>query len=261
MGTGQCLGWGVSLVEDSLRQEIQALRAIVKQQAQQIAHLTTELGLLRVKVAEQTPFPRKQPARRIRISKSQLARLVKENQSTKTIARHFRVSQRTIYRRIREWGLKDIRSRGPKRRKRRAKKPRPILRKEGWVRVREYFEELDRHYRFVNIQYPVFRYINPRTLVCSNQKHDPPGRFSTVGIYSIALQSDVYFVNYTRIRYSEDPVPFEEIHAWIEQNGPDIVDQLFRNSSLTVERVVAYTFLDTTRDKPDEISYDEEAEK
>ena len=61
------------------------------------------------------------------IPRAELRRLIKQNKSTKAIAQHFRVSPRTITRRIAKFNLKGIRSRGRKPKPKAPKKPKKIV--------------------------------------------------------------------------------------------------------------------------------------
>jgi phage/plasmid-associated DNA primase len=174
------------------------------------------------------------------ITKRELRKLIKHNKSNKALARYFKVSTSTIKRRIREHGLTGLRRPG---RKPLVKKPKVPKLKEKWISTRQYIDELDKEYHFINIQYPPFKYINPKTLVCSDRKGNPRGKFTTVGAYFIAEQSDVYFINYSRIRYSETPADFEEIYAWAKENFFDALSVQTQRASFAVERIIAFTFL------------------
>jgi hypothetical protein len=112
-----------------------------------------------------------------------------------------------------------------------------------WIETKKYINDLNETYRFINIAYPPFRYINPKTLVCSDRKGSPKGKFTTVGVYFIVEQSDVYFVNYSRIRYSDKPASFEEIYTWAKENIEDILSVQFRRAAFVIERIIALTFL------------------
>lgn len=176
-----------------------------------------------------------------RITKTELRRFLKQNKKTEAIARYYRVSESTIKRKIREYGLKGLRKRGRKPLVEKPKFPKPV---REWIPTRKYINDLNKIYHFVNIAYPPFKFINPKTLVCSDRKGSPKGKFTTVGVYFIAEQSDVYFVNYTRIRYSEKPVDFGEIYAWAKENMLDILSEQYRRrASFAIERIIAFTFL------------------
>ena len=185
--------------------------------------------------------------RRIRIPKGELRKFVKQQKTTRAIARHFKISPRTITRRIREYGLKGIRRRGRKPLiKKPIKFPKPV---REWQTVEGYINSLNRIYRFVNIEYPPYQFINPKTLVCSKEKANPKGKFTTIGIYYIALESAVYFLFPISIRYREKPVSFKKIYSWAKENAYDMVVELTRGKDIFVEKVVALTF-ETPQGKP-----------
>ena len=175
-----------------------------------------------------------------RITKRELKRFLKLNKKSLSIARYYRVSESTIKRKVREYGLAGLRKLGRKPFVKRPKFPKPV---KEWFPTRKYIDELNKVYRFINIAYPPFKYINPKTLVCSNRKGNPKGKFTTVGAYFIVEQSDVYFVNYARIRYSEKPANFDEIYAWAKENMLDILSEQYRRASFVIERIIAFTFL------------------
>lgn len=201
----------------------------------------SELKALRKKLAALKP-------RKVRIPKIELRKFVEQNRSTKAIARYYKVSSRTITRRIKEYNLTGLRPKGRKPAVKRPRAPRP---REAWITTKKYFDRLHSTYHFINIRYPAVRYINPKTLVCSNTKSNPKGLFTTVGIYYIVEESNVYFLYQTRIRYSEEPVPFEEIYRWAKENALDMVSILAPKDVFVVQ-VVAFTFMGSNP-KPDRI--------
>ena len=117
--------------------------------------------------------------------------------------------------------------------------------------MRRYLQQLNKTYRFINIKVPPKKWINPETLVSSNLKGNPKGSFTTVGIYFIVLQSDVYLLYTISIQYSEKPVPFEEIYNWIFSNVKDIVLEHAPRTAYVVD-IVALTF-EKTVEKPERI--------
>ena len=123
------------------------------------------------------------------------------------------------------------------------KKPKFPKPKAEWIPTRKYIDDLNKNYRFINIICPPFRCVNKKTLVCSDRKRNPKGKFTTVGVYFIVEQSDVYFINYSRIRYSEKPANFDEIYAWAKENMEDILSEQFQRASFAIERIIALTFL------------------
>lgn len=220
-------------------EQIEALRKLVESQNIEIAELKAK-----VRKAQRSKAIPKKP-----ISKARLTKLVNQNKSTKSIADHFKVSERTVYRRIKDYGLKGLR---PKGRKPLLTKPKP-KRKEKWISVERYFEGLNKEYHFVNTVYPHAKFINPKTLVCSNEKGNPEGKFTTIGIYYITLQSGVYFVYRTRIKYTDKPVYFEEIYRWAKRNAFDMISDSWIDTAVGVVKVVAFTFLNPEK-KPERVS-------
>ncbi len=180
-------------------------------------------------------------ARRLRKrAKRELRKFLEQQKTTKALARYYRVSESTIERRIGHYGLTGLRKRG---RKPFVKKPKPPKPKREWISTKKYIDDLNNVYKFLNIQYIPFKFINPKTLVCSNTKRNPKGKFTTVGVYFIVEQSDVYFINYTRVRYSDKPADLAEIHDWAKENMNDILSVQFQRASFSIERIIALTFL------------------
>lgn len=205
----------------------------VKELEKEVRRLRSEVRRLKAR----RPKPR---AKRRKITKRELRKLLKQQKTTKAIAKYYRVSQSTIKRKIRDYGFTGLRRRGKKLFVRKPEFRRP---KAKWIATRKYIDDLNKTYRFINIIYPPFKYVNPSTLVCSDRKGNPKGKFTTVGVYFIAEQSDVFFVNYSRIRYSDKPVDFDEINAWVKENIEDILSVQFRRASFVIERIIAFTFL------------------
>lgn len=180
------------------------------------------------------------PKEKIKISKKELAKYVKQNKATKWIAHHFKVSERTIYRRIREYNLKGIRKKG---RKRFAVEI-PIVEKPRlWIPTKEYIDSLNKIYHFQNIQYPPTKYINAQTQVCSNAQHNPKGKFTTCTIYYIALESKLFFLYTIQYRYSEKGVSFEEIYNYFRENAHDMLSMSLENTAIEVIDIIAFHFL------------------
>lgn len=183
------------------------------------------------------------------ISKRQLKKFIKQNKSTRFIAGYFQISERTTYRRIRKYGLKNIR---PKGRKPFVRKPEPPVKKKEWIPTIGYIDCLNQTYHFQNINYPRSRYINPKTRVCSNRKGNPKGKFTTIGVYFIALASDVYFIYRIGIRYSEKPVSFRQIYKWAKNNAYDLIVEKMELTDIFVEDLVGFTFYEATT-KPNDV--------
>lgn len=209
------------------------------------------LGLLQELTINEIKTLRKQlsaKTRKIRISKYELQKFVKQNKSTRAISQYYKISQSTITRRIKEYGLTGLRPRG---RKPKAIAPRKPRIKTKWISMRRYIQQINRNFRFINIKSPPKKWINPETLVSSNHKRNPKGDFTTVGIYFIIKQSNVHLLYTLSIRYSEEPVPFEEIYSWSSSNVFDIVLEHAPRTAYVVD-VVALTF-EKTIEKPKKI--------
>lgn len=173
------------------------------------------------------------------ISKRLLKKFIKQNKSTRFIAGYFQISERTTYRRIKKYGLKNIR---PKGRKPFVRKPKTPVKKKKWIPTIGYIDRLNQTYHFQNIEYPKSKFINPKTRVCSNRKGNPKGKFTTIGVYFIALFSDVYFVFRIGIRYSKEPSSFREIYKFARENTYDIVTDKMEVSDIFVEDLIGFTF-------------------
>ena len=205
----------------------------------EIRRLRSEVRRLRAEL-KRRPKPRVRIRKLRRITKRELRRFLKQEKSNKALARYYRVHESTIKQRIRKYGLTGIRKVGRKPFVRKPKFPEPV---RGWIETKKYIDDLNGVYKFQNIQYPPFRYINPKTLVCSNQKANPKGKFTTLGAYFVVEQSAVFFINYARVRYSDKPVDFDEIYAWAKENMLDILSEQFRRAPFVIERIIALTFL------------------
>jgi hypothetical protein len=182
--------------------------------------------------------------RKLKISKRSLAKFVKQQKATKWIAHYFKVSERTIYRRIKLYGLKGIRKRG--------RKPFaveiPIVEKPRiWILTKEYIDKLTQIYHFQNIQYPPTKYINAQTHVCSNAQHNPKGKFSTCTVYYIALESKLFFLYTVQYRYSEKGVTFKEIYSYFRENAFDMLSMSLENTGIEVIDIVAFHFFSKSR--------------
>lgn len=215
------------------------------------AEIQRLLGLLESLTVKEIRQLRERLAKRVRridIPKAELERLIRQNKSTEAIAQHFKVSSRTITRRIKEYSLTGLRPKGRKPRPKAPRKPRVLAR---WISMRRYFSQLDKIYRFVNVKVPPRKWINPETLVASNIKANPKGDFTTVGIYYIVEQSNVYLLYTMSIRFTEHPVPFQAIYDWIYPRAYDIVVEHAPREAFVVD-VVALTF-EKTVDKPERI--------
>jgi hypothetical protein len=117
--------------------------------------------------------------------------------------------------------------------------------------MRSYYTKLDKQYNFVNKNIPPRKWINEDIIVASNRKGNPQGSYTTVGIYYIVHQSDVYLVYALSIRYSSDPVPFDNIYHWVYPRAHDIVAEHAPREAFVVD-VIALTF-ELTSSKPEKI--------
>lgn len=215
------------------------------------AELEKLLGLLSLLTVEELRQLRVQVAKRVKridIPRAELEKLVRQNKSTRAIMQYFKVSPRTITRRISEYGLNGLRPQGRKPKPKAPKKPRVRVQ---WISMRRYYNRLDKEYNFANINIPPRKWINPQTLVASNSKANPEGDFTTVGIYYIVEQSNVYLIYALSIRYSTDPVPFDIIYNWVYPRAYDIVAEHAPREAFVVD-VIALTF-ELTSSKPDKI--------
>ena len=184
------------------------------------------------------------------VTKRELKSFLKQRKRRKAIAKHYKVSVRTIANYINKYGLVGSARQG---RPPKPKKPHKIyIKRKGkvWIPVEAYIAKLNEEYQFVNIQYPPYRYVNQRTFVCSNQTRNPRGRYTTVGIYFIVYVSSVYFLFATKIRYKL--VFFKEIYDWITANVQAILEESFPHYYIV--KIVGYTF-SRPKKKPKVIRY------
>jgi len=193
------------------------------------------------------------PKRPRPIPKRGLRSLLKQGKTRKAIAKHYRISESKLDRYIGKYRLGHLVRKGRRPTRKRPDKIEPKRIAKAWIPVKNYIRGLDTEYRFVNINCPPARYINQKTLVCSNQKRNPTGTFTTVGIYSVVYVSNVYFLFATSIRYSQQPRPFGEIYGWVSSAAPSILEECY-HSSYYVVRIVAYTFSRPKR-KPRAVHY------
>ena len=193
------------------------------------------------------------PMKKTTISKLELRRLLKHGKKRKAIAKHYRVSESTVDRWIKKHRLRHLVRKGRAPPSRKPQEIRPKRLAKTWVPIRSYLRNLDDEYHFVNINGPPFRYVNQKTLVCSNKRRNPAGLFTTAGIYSVVYVSNVYFLFTTSIRYSQQPKPFNEIYKWVSSAAPAILEESY-HSSYFVVRIVAYTFHSPKR-KPKAVRY------
>jgi hypothetical protein len=174
-----------------------------------------------------------------------LGKFVRQNKPTRFIAGYFKVSERTIYRRIKEYGLKGIRKHG---RKPLTKNFRAIQKSCVWVYVKRYIDKLHGLYHFHNIQYPPTKYINAQTRVCSSFQHNPRGKFTTCTVYYVALESQITFLYAVQYRYSEKAVSFQEIHRYFSTFISDILALSLEDTGIEVLDIIAFHFFLKSRE-------------
>ena len=185
-----------------------------------------------------------------KLTKRELERFLNQGKRRKAIAKHYKVTVRTVANYIKKYGLVGTARQG---RPPRPKKPHKIeIKRKGkvWISVETYIAKLNEEYQFVNIQAPPFNYVNQRTFVCSNQTRNPRGIYSTVGIYFIVYVSSVYFLFATTIRYKL--VTFKEIYDWITANVQAILEESYPHYYIVA--IVGYTF-SRPKKKPEAIRY------
>ena len=193
------------------------------------------------------------PKRPRPIPKRALWNFLKQGKTRKAIAKHYRISESKLDRYIRKYRLSHLVRKGRRPTPKRPDKIKPKRIAKAWILVKRYIRSLDAEYRFVNINYPPARYVNQKTLVCSNHKRNPKGQFTTAAIYAIIYLSNVYFLFSLSIRYSQQPRPFKEIYGWVSTAAPAILEESY-HSSYYVVRIVAYTFSRPKR-KPRAVHY------
>ena len=184
------------------------------------------------------------------IKKRDLKQFLKQGKRRKAIAKHYKLSVRTISNYIKKFDLIGTARQG---RPSKPKQPHKIqVKRKGrvWIGVETYITNLNQEYQFINIQAPPYNFVNQRTLVCSNQTRNPRGFYSNVGIYFIVYVSSVYFLFATKIRYKL--VPFKEIYDWITANVQGILEESYPHYYIV--RIVAYTF-SRPKKKPEAIRY------
>ena len=185
-----------------------------------------------------------------KVTKRELKSFLKQRKRRKAIAKHYKVTVRTIANYIKKYGLVGTARQG---RPPKPKEPHKIyIKRKGrvWIPVETYIAQLNDEYHFVNIQYPPYSYVNQRTFVCSNQTRNPRGQYSTVGIYFIVYVSSVYFLYATTIRYKL--VDFKEIYEWITANVQSILEESFPHYYIVA--IAGYTF-SRPKKKPKVIRY------
>lgn len=180
-----------------------------------------------------------------KVDKRLLTKFVKQGKATKWFAHYFKVSERTVYRRIKQYGLKGIRKRGRKP----FVKEIPLVEKPRvWLPTKEYIDELNKVYHFQNIQYPPTKYVNAETRICSNAQHNPKGKFTSCTIYYVALESQLFFLYTVQYRYSDKGVSLNEIYDYFRENAYDMLSLSLENTGIEVIDIIAFHFFSKLRE-------------
>ena len=109
------------------------------------------------------------PKRPKPIPKRDLRSFLKQGKPRKAIAKHYGISESKLDRYIRKYKLVRLVRKGRRPTPRKPEKIRPKRIVKTWIPVKSYIRSLDAEYHFVNINYPSARYVNQKTLVCSDQ--------------------------------------------------------------------------------------------
>ncbi len=197
------------------------------------------MPLRRKIVTEQKNTKSKEKTTKTDIPRALLAKFLRQGKATKWIAFYFKVSPRTVNRRVAQYGLKGKRRRGPKKRI----KAKPKLKKPNeWVPTRRYIDKLDEHYHFQNITYPPTRYVNPKTRVASDIQANPKGRFSSVTVYYVGRESELFFLYPIQYSYREEGVSFREIYRFFTENISDMLSLSLQDKDIEVIDIIALHF-------------------
>ena len=215
--------------------EVERLRGLVKKYSSYIKELEGANKRLEAQLGRASA-PRRKP-----IDPDELTELVRAGKTNRELASHFGVSPRTVCRRVREHGLTGVRE-----------NPYRTGRSVGSDRVsmERHLNGLQQTYPgLIRVAYPHSRFINERTKVCSSEKKDPEGEFTSVNVYYIIRQSGAYLLYRTAIRYQDKPVPFSQIYAWVRRYVYDDIYSRWLDSEASVEEIVGFTFF-AHQDKP-----------
>lgn len=206
----------------------------IRRLKKEVRRLRTRLGLR----------PRARARKTRKISKRDLGKFVRQGKPNKEIARYFRTSESKIKRRIKEFDLTGIRKKGRKPLVKRIKRKPEISR---WISSKKYFDGLHKKLKRAKIVYPPQKFVNTETLVLSDHKRNPRGKFKGAVVYYLALQSKIFFINTTKIEYSEKPTNFKEIFSWAEENLDRVLSLKFERMSFSYEGYVAFAFYDSKK--------------
>lgn len=177
------------------------------------------------------PIIEKIKPRKIVLSKRSLSKSVREGLTDKQLAETFNVSERTISRRIKEYGLKGLRPYGK----------RPL--KPEWILTSEYIKQIKRKYHPVTAQTPKQKFVNTFDFVCSKRREYPRGKYFAYSVYFIVNYSEYLRYIFVRtIQYSDKPVPFKEIRDFALRKTPEILSKMFYHADYWVGDLIAFEF-------------------
>jgi hypothetical protein len=174
-----------------------------------------------------------------------LERFLKQGKKLEAIAHHFGVSKSTVSRLVKEFGLRKLIRKGRPPLPSKPEQVRPPRFKRGWLPTRAYIDRFNRQYGLANIAYPPYRWVNPNTLVNSPRRHNPRGRYTTVGVHFIAHASGVNFLFTTGIRFTDEPRSFKDSLAFAQEHAESILEDQYAKSGWFVVKVVTYSFART----------------
>jgi hypothetical protein len=184
--------------------------------------------------------------------RKELERYLKQGKKLEAIAHHFKVSKSTVSRLVKSFGLRKLVSKGRPPLPPKPEETKPPRFKRAWLPTRDYLDRFNQQYRFANIAYPPYRWVNPNTLVNSPTPRNPRGKFTTVGVHFIAHASGVNFLFTTGIRFTEEPRSFKDALAFAQEHAESILEDQYAKSGWFVVKVVAYSFT-TGETKPEVI--------
>lgn len=173
------------------------------------------------------PIIRKKP-RKIPVSRNKLTQLYRQGITRKEMARQLKVSERTIYRRLNEYKIREIRE---------------IPIKPEWILTKDYITDLKRAKRIRWAQTPIKKYISTKDLICSNKQSYPKGKYFAFSLYFIVNYDGKRMIFMRALQYKEKNVKFDEIKEFTLRNAYEIITKMFRRAPFYVEEIIAYEFL------------------
>jgi hypothetical protein len=177
------------------------------------------------------PVIKKIKPRILVISKRSLGKSVREGLTDKQLADKFKVSERTISRRIKEYNLKGLRPYGKR------------LLKPEWILTSIYIKRIKRIYRPIYTQTPNKRYINTKDKICSNNTNYPKEKYFSFSTYFVVNYDGVRQIFMRAIQYSEKSMPFKEIKEYALRKSYEILSKMFYKAPFWIEEIIAYEFL------------------